>query len=331
VLTLNFYGCEVTVTSDDSTLVQEIRRDYAYFARSGGEVRARLTVTMRRESPPYDSIPPVAASFYTPRNVCFRDGETAYVDYFGQGLAIHEKRAGRCTVYGEEFDRVREIAYYFILSTVGQYLDSIGMHRVHALGVARNGKASLLLLPSGGGKSTMALQLMQRPGFGLLGEDTPLIDRNGMVHPFPLRLGIRHDAKTDIPGEYLRTVSRMEFDPKTLIDVTYFEDRWSDAVPPGVILVGSRNAGYVSEIVPLSSRKTFHSLLKYQIVGLGIYQGLEFLLERGTGELWGKGGLAFSRLRAALALMRRARGYRFVLGRDRERNAATLLDFLERQ
>lgn len=318
---------------ENSALIHEIRRDYAYFARPvppGQPVRTRLEVTMRLEAPPYDRMPSVNASLFTPRNVCFRDGETTYIDYFGQGLAVHEKRARRCSVYGEDFDRVREIAYYFILSAVGQYLDSIGMHRVHALGVARNNRASLLLLPSGGGKSTMALELMRRPDFLLLGEDTPLIDHKGNVHPFPLRLGIRHDAKTDIPEEYRRTVTRMEFDPKTLIDVTYFEDNWSDVTPPGTILVGVRNAGTGSEIRPASRKKTFHALLKYQIVGLGIYQGLEFLLEQGTGELWGKGGLALSRLRAALALMRRARGYEFVLGRDRERNVSTLLEFLER-
>ncbi len=102
---------------------------------------------MHLEPPPYSRIPPVNASFFTPRNVCFRDGNIAYIDYFGQGLAIHEKRAGRCTVYGEDFDRVREIAYYFILSAVGEYLDGIGMHRVHAVGVTREGRASLLLLP----------------------------------------------------------------------------------------------------------------------------------------------------------------------------------------
>lgn len=331
MLTLNFYGCEVSVASDDAAIVEEIRRDYAYFACPGEKVRTRLTVEVHREAPSYAEMPPVDAAFFTPRNVCFREGDKTYVDYFGQGLAVQEKQAGRCVIYADDFDRAREIAYYYILSSVGQYLDSIGMHRLHALGVTRNQRAYLLLLPSGGGKSTMALEAMRRPGFGLLGEDTPLIDRAGTVHPFPLRLGIRHDAKTDVPPEYLRTVTRMEFDPKTLIDVTYFQDRWSASAPPGAILVGARNAGMVSEIRPLSRRKVFHALLKYQIVGLGIYQGLEFLLERGTGELWGKGGMAFSRLRAALALMRRAPGYKFTLGRDRQKNVETLLEFLERQ
>jgi len=116
-------------------------------------------------------------------------------------------------------DLLQEIAYLFILSTVGRYLDSQGIHRVHALGVSYQNRGILLLLPCGGGKSTMALELMRRLGFSLLAEDTPLIDRRGRILPFPLRLGIRPEQETEIPAQYFRTVNRMEFDPKTLIDI----------------------------------------------------------------------------------------------------------------
>ena len=100
---------------------------------------------------------------------------------------------------------------------------------------------------------------------------------------------------------------------------------------PGLILVGQRNLGKVSEIVPLSRRAAYNALVKYMIVGLGVYQGLEFLLERGTSELLGKGRLVASRTRNARRLLRRAPAYRFILGRDRARNTQTLLTFVEQQ
>jgi hypothetical protein len=59
-------------------------------------------------------------------------------------------------------------------------------------------------------------------------------------------------------------------------------------------------------------------MLKYTVVGLGIYQGLEFLLERGLGEAWGKRGVVASRLHNSLRLLQRAPAFRCVLGRDRE-------------
>ena len=67
------------------------------------------------------------------------------------------------------------------------------------------------------------------------------------------------------------------------------------------------------------------------IVGIGIYQGLEFLLDRSAWEIVGKFSIVSSRTYNTLQLMSRAKAYRFILGRDREKNRRTLLDFLDRQ
>ena len=95
----------------------------------------------------------------------------------------------------------------------------------------------------------------------------------------------------------------MEFDPKTLIDISYFQDRLAAPgrpVEPGLILVGQRNLGPETAIVPLSRAGALKALVKYMVVGLGVYQGLEFLLERGIGDLAGKGGTVASRLYNAI-------------------------------
>ena len=175
----------------------------------------------------------------------------------------------------------------------------------------------------------MALQLLKHPGVLLLGEDTPLIDRHGRIWPFPLRLGVRLGQQTGIPPQYLRTVERMEFEPKTLIDIDFFQDRVGKEVEPVAILVGQRNLGDVSEIIPLARHRALRALLKYMVVGLGVYQGMEFLFERGLGEVVGKGGVVSSRLYNSLRLLARAPSYRFILGRDPTRNLHTLLKFCD--
>jgi hypothetical protein len=322
----DFYGCTVEVSSSSATLVEEVRRDFAYFRKpvARGQVQVQICLT----PPAYNELPPVPASLITPRNICFRSAHVTYIDYFGRGLVVYNRQEQRCVVYGTDPDLVHEIVYLFLLSTVGQYLDGLGIHRVHALGMSYHQRGILLLLPSGGGKSTMALELLHQPGFLLLSEDTPLIDRRGYMLPFPLRLGIRPEQQAEVPPQYLRTVRRMEFDPKTLIDIEYFSDRLGQAVEPHVLLVGERNLGEISEIVPLARPLALKALVKYMVVGLGVYQGIEFLLERGLWEMLSKGGVAASRLYNSMRLLTRASAYRFVLGRNVEKNCQTVLEFL---
>lgn len=330
----DFHGIAVEVASPAAELVDEVRRDFAWFHRpvaNPASVHGSFHIELNLEPPAYDQLPALPAAFFTPRNVCFSDRGRTYIDYFGRALAVLDRADARCVVYGVDPELVHEIAYLLILSTVGEQLDRRGVHRIHALGVSHRDRAYLLLLPSGGGKSTMGLRLLREPGFSLIGEDTPLIDRDGTVLPFPLRLGVRPGEDVGVAPEHVRTVRRMEFDPKTLVDIEVFRDRIvTGPVAPAAILVGERNLGRVSAIEPLAHAPALLALVKYMIVGLGVYQGMEFLLERGVGELAGKLGTAASRLRAAVRLLRRAPAHRFVLGRDLDRNYRTLLEFVDR-
>lgn len=290
-----------------------------------------MSVTIRLEEPVFAGLPDIPASVITPRNVCFRSGDTTFVDYFGRGLAVVNTVAGTCQISAQEFAMAREIAYLFLLSTVGQHLDAQRLHRIHAMGASYKGRGVLLLLPSGGGKSTMTMQLLKHPDFLLLSEDTPLIDRKGVMHPFPLRLGVKNPETSDIPEKYRHTLNRMEFDPKTFVDLDYFRDRIGPAVEPAVMLVGERRMGNSSAIVQISRRRALEAVVKYMVVGLGVYQGLEFVLERSVSEMVGKGNVAASRLRNGMKLLSKARAWKFELGRDSELNARTLITFVQRE
>ena len=323
----NFYGLKIAVQSDNESLNGEIIRDFRYFNTDIDE--GNIMIEMQLKSPEYDGLPDLPAQFITPRNVCYKDNNRTLIDYSGRALSIHDREKNTCTIHGEDFDLVREICYLFILSVTGQYFDKKRLHRIHALGISRGGSAALLMLPSGGGKSTMALHLLSRPGFKLLSDDSPLVARTGRIHGFPLRIGIPPGKESKIDPGSVRVVKRMEFDPKTVIDINAFQGRLAENAAPSLLLVGQRNLGKISRIEPLSKLKTFKALVNNMIVGLGLYQGLEFLLERGSWEVFLKIGMAFSRLRIALRLLHRSECYRFVTGRDIELNSRCLTDFLE--
>lgn len=327
---LGFYDLEVEIDGTDDDIVKEVARDFAWFMTPAESSTQRVDLHLQLElkDPPWAGLPSVPASVITPRNITFHAQGKTYIDYFGRGLAILENNRRQCTMYSSDFDMLREMAYLFLLSTVGQHLDAKGLHRIHAMGVNHAGNGILLLLPSGGGKSTMTLELLKQPDFTLLSEDTPLIDRDGNMHPFPLRLGIRGSKSEEIPANLQRTFNRMEFDPKTFVDVDFFRHKLSATVPVSMILVGERNLGDVSGIVPLSRLKAFKALIKYLIVGLGVYQGLEFLLEQGIWDMTGRIGTFVSRTRNSITIIMRAPAYKLILGRDTAKNSAALMEFI---
>ena len=134
----NFYGLTIEVGSTSADLVEEVRRDFAYFRVPVGSAQVR--VEMHVAPPPYAELPSLPASIFTPRNVCFQNEENTYIDYFGQGLAVFNREERQCVIYGTDHDLLHEIAYLFMLSTVGEHLDSRRIHRVHALGVSYHNK-----------------------------------------------------------------------------------------------------------------------------------------------------------------------------------------------
>lgn len=325
----DFYGLRVEVRGPAAVLSQHLVRDFSGFLGSPTS-SPDLTLELHLQAPDYDALPNLAVAFSTPRNLVYRRGEDRILDYFGRGLAIGNVKTGQYALYTADQDLLREMAYLLLLSKSGQHCDHHHMHRLHALALSYRGEAVLVLLPSGGGKTTMALSMLNRDGFGLLSEDSPLIDRDGRVLPFHTCLGVKNGSGCPpIPAQYLRRVRRMEFDPKTLVDLDYFQPRLeTEAFWPRYLLVGQRTLGSGTAIRPLAALRAWHALITNMVVGIGIYQGLEFLLERGSWEVFSRLGLVASRLRNAWQLLKRAEAWQIQLGRDVERNSDRLIRFL---
>ena len=139
VAQFDFYGFRIEVSGSREDAVHEVLRDFAWFESKDADSRAArepdMRIRMHFRDPLYSNLPPVPANIVTPRNVSFRDGSISYVDYFGRGLAVVDDERKTCEIYAADFDLIREIAYLFMLSSVGQYLDARRLHRIHAMGV----------------------------------------------------------------------------------------------------------------------------------------------------------------------------------------------------
>lgn len=328
---VNIYGYRALVTSTSAQVLAGIREDFAYFLRGAAaeDSSAAVKIELLDADPPYSELPDVTATVFTPRNVSYRNGNLTYVDYSGRALGIHDRRNGDFRVFSRDPDLLFEAAYLFMLSQSGEFFDARGLHRVHALGVSVRNRAALVLLPMGGGKSTLGASLLLLDGIQLLSDDSPLIDGSGDVWAFPLRLGLLPGAEGTIPPDKMRTIRRMEFGPKLLVNYSYFAERVTGHAEPCLLFLGSRSLRDTCTIRPASKISAVGAMMSNCVVGLGLFQGMEFVFQRGWLEVFRKTIAAASRLRASLRLIARSEVYHLTLGRDSERNAIAVSEHIE--
>lgn len=328
---LNVHGLRVAATGGFAEVIEQLRLDFAWFEDAEPHAPPDVTVEIEQGRPDYAAFGAVPATFVTPRNVVYQLGGRTLVDYRGQALSVLDRASGTLSVRGTDADLVHEAAYHYVLSRVGEHLDERGLPRLHALALSGAQGAVAVLLPSGGGKSTLALRALRCGGaVRLLSEDSPLMDRRGRLHPFPLRIGF--NATDDVeppPGAKLRTLERIEFHSKVALEVDSFADRIEPAPQPvGHLVIGRRTLGDEARLEPLPRRAAASTLFREAVVGVGLYQGMEFVLQRGMRDVLTQAGPAWTRASACAALVARAQVWRLTMGRDHDRNWRALASLL---
>jgi hypothetical protein len=318
-------GLRVGLWGDWPEVMEDVRLDFAWFERPPNGLPPDVVVRVERGAPDFDGYDGMPARLVTPRNVVYEQNGSRIVDYMGRALSIVDDHGSTVRVRGEERHLVHEAAYQFLLSRAGEHLDGQRTPRLHALGLSGAQGAVAVLLPSGGGKSTLALRALQADGVKLLSEDTPLLDRQGRLHPFPLRIGINATDAERLPTDHVRRIERMEFQPKLVLEVAAFRDRIeTDSRPLRHLVVGRRTLGRQARLTESPRRAAAGALLREAVLGLGVYQGMEFVLQRGIADTMGKLGVLQTRALCCAAALRSATVWELTMGRDHEANWSAL-------
>lgn len=325
---ISLHGLIVELTAPTAEREAMLVRPFGLFLSEEGEAEVRIKVIESR--PPYYTFPALRASYSTPRNVVYDSRECRIVDYFGKGATVEDKAGGGLTIYGEDPNFLQEAFYLLVLSLFGQHCDQQGMLRIHAMAVSYRDMAIVMPITMGGGKSTMALAMLQEEGFRLISDDEPVLSREGAILPFALRMGTLDKSKIeDIPEEFVYSVDRMEFGHKYFVDARYWASKLEDrALTKIVYVAASRVLNGPASIEAIPKYRVFKSLVRDAIVGVGLFQGLEFLLGHSPWATLSKAGTVARRSVAATRMLRRARTYRFTLSRDVDENRRTLSGFV---
>ena len=319
---------------------ERLAKDFDFYTdrphRQGEKARYHVSLELVEKTPSAEDLPAVGAERVFSDCVMFREGDRLFYEYSGAVLQVERQgKSSRGRLISKNSDLALEVAYLYLQSEIGRFLDAQGLHRVHALGIGLpSGKAALVLLPSGGGKSTLALELLQSEGCVLLSDDSPLVDRFGRVHPYLLRLSFRPDAK--LPAAWAESAipfARRKYGPKTLVSTAALPraalPRPTDSFRPGYLIIGERHGNLAEpRLKPAGKLPGALPLFRDLVVGLGIPQVAELVLANGVRSLPGLAPTGLSRLAAAAAFLARAETLKLDLSRDPKRNASFLIEKL---
>lgn len=328
----DFYGVRVSATSSCAEILEWLSFDFLYF-KADEEGSPALSVSVVIGEIPPDIIPPIEESIHAPSCVSYDCRNLRFVDYYGRAVVKMDYANEQASLWSADAEFAYEKLYLLILSRVGEHLDRRGLHRVHALGFSFRDEACLVLLPMRAGKSTLALSLLKMEDARLYSEDTPLIDRQGLLHAFPLRLGVR-EGET-VPEEmklHSRVFQRSEFGPKILISSAAFSSRIARlSRPVSTLIIGKWTRALSPSIRSAGRIYALGKLFRDCVFGLGLPQVVEYFLRTPLKDLLTKTPLTLSRIWACMRICACAHCIEILLSPDREKNNALLALFLSGQ
>jgi len=308
----------VSITSNEE-IASWLDHDYGYYSHPA-ESAPSLKLNIHLEAPPYGGLPELAASRYHEDYIVYDSEGLRVIDFLGRALSVYKTRENTVDIYSESQDRLYDVFHLSFESLLGEQLDRKGFHRIHCLGLEKNGMGIIILLPPGGGKTTMALKFLESR-IGVLSEDMVLY-KNDRLYGLHFRWGVK--GATTMKGRLMR---REKYEDKTLVSTR--DMKLSKEANPKAIILGRRVLSDRSEIKTLPKHKLIKPLLKSMVLGLELQQSLAYFLLRSTKDGFSKTTIGLSRLKAMRRILRASSTYEFHIGSDIEKNYKTLAGFME--
>lgn len=306
-LALDVHGVQVRIVGDPQACAG-LARHFAGFVIEDARAPAAIRVALRATRSPLDLPAGHAADQIVERGLVYNLGSRTVVDHHGHALSRFDFSADEGSVEAEALEDRIELGYLMVSSRLGVHLEARGLVRVHGIGLAHRGVASLVLAPSGGGKSTLARALLRHTEARLLGDDMVLLDRRGFVHAFPTPIGLTDPSQARGLGEPVAFPRRLH-PPKWILPLEALAGRIERrSLPLASVVVLRRVVGPEARLRVVGRGAVAGPLVRDAIVGLGLPQVVELVVRHGARDLPRMAPSVLRRSIAVAAALARAEG-----------------------
>ena len=333
---LDISGVNISISSEWNEILDVLRKDFWGFCNVNVSEKLKIDIEIKIiKSTEKPEFPVKPTSMQTQNALTYDLGKVRYCDYYGKAFTVIDFEKEDARIYGEDFDKIHEIAYLMILSRAGKILDLKGLHKLHAFAVSFNGIAFVCMMPSKGGKSTLLSELLKDSRIKMLSDDIPMVDSLGRVSSFPLKLGfneIPEHLKVTNPSENIYTMNRELHGLKKLICIKGIEDRveLNSTYSKIVLAEGFRIHSDKSEIINTSWLSNFKGLFRHGVIGVGSPIVIEYFWEPGIRDFIKKTLIFFKRLLAFTSLSLRAKKIKIHIGNQPGIAAQSIVNYLEK-
>jgi hypothetical protein len=330
---ISVHGISLRIEAEPQ-LKEALQKDFAYFVTSTIPQSCDFRLEIQQRKANASLLPNARALNVQSEYVVYEENTPEHIrtiDYHGRAVLKIREKAGEAQLWCEDPGLAHELAYLYLQSQIASQLESRGWHRIHALAYLYRGKANLVLIPSGGGKSTLALALLQNPEVRLLSDDCPIVDRAGRLHPYPLRLAFRSDVTLpSLLEEKTSKMKRRKYGEKKLLGVHELSGDLVKNPLAGYavdrLIVAHRHGSLQSPVLQkIPKARMAPYLFRDLVVGVGLPQLAEILLSRGWKSLPSLSPRAISRSIAATQLLGKASTFELCFSNDSAANAEILL------
>jgi hypothetical protein len=292
---LRLAGVVFTLHCRDERLLRAARSDFAV-ARDDEPATFRFRAIVR-------PLPPVARMGIAIGRARFTkwSSDVVALRYFRETWVVYRYRDRRALVVGPRHEEVLAVLSLVVQSALGEWLDTRGVHRVHASAIDVPSGPVLFLGTSGRGKSSHARAFL-RAGVPVLADDTAFVTPDGALLPCTLPLKLRARPDDEVPTER-RETARGE--ARYVVPIA--TPSASPRGPARQFFLLEPSLDGTSRLRASSRLVLFAALLRWMVVGHELPQMWELFLRPSLRDGLTKAGILLSRARTAFRLARRGK------------------------